>query len=229
MAKCPFATQRPISGSSGAYVGGPFRIVHHSSEGSTAAAAMAAYAANKADPHFTVDRTTIFQHIDTGVGARALRNAAGGVPTNRLSAIQLELVGFAGMPKSKAALANVARLCRWIEATHGVPKAWPAGPPRPAGADGKDPGGHNRSAAIWSAEGGHYGHCHVPGNIHWDPAYSAIEVEFLMNATFDAAGTLANAASAHVLPLLNSAPTPAMGAAAAHVMADHFDVGEEVG
>lgn len=189
MARCPFAVWRPISGPSGAHLGGPFKIVHHTTEGSTAAGAMAAFASSRSDPHFTVDATTIFQHVDTADGARALRNAAGGVQTNRDSAVQIELVGFAHLPKDPRALANVARLCRWIEATHGVPRTWPSGPPKPA-KNGKDPGGHNRDAATWDTQGGHYGHCHVPENTHWDPAYSAAEAAFVLDATFDDAGKL---------------------------------------
>ncbi len=189
MPRCPFATWRPISGSCGPHLGGPFKVVHHTTEGSTAEGAMAAFKASGSDPHFTVDSKTIFQHIDTSEGARALRNEAGGVQTNRDSAVQIELVGFAHLAKSPAALANVARLCRWIEETHGVPRVWPAGVPRPA-KNGKDPGGHNRDAQTWDTKSGHYGHCHVPENTHWDPAYSQAEVDFLMAATFDANGKL---------------------------------------
>ena len=189
MARCPFATWRPISGSSGAHVGGPFKIVHHTTEGSSAEGAMSAFQRNRSDPHFTVDGTNIFQHIDTAEGARALRNDPGGVQTNRDSAVQIELVGFAHLPKNAAALTNLARLCRWIETTHDVPRTWPAGPPRPA-RNGRDPGGHNRDARVWDSQGGHYGHCHVPENTHWDPAYSAQEVAFIMNATFGADGRL---------------------------------------
>lgn len=189
MARCPFATWRPISGSSGAHVGGPYKIVHHTTEGSSATGAMGAFRTNRSDPHFTVDGTTIFQHIDTSEGARALRNAPGGAQTNRDSAVQIELVGFAHLPKDGRALTNLARLCRWIETTHNVPRTWPAGFPRPA-QNGRDPGGHNRSAQIWDSQSGHYGHCHVPENTHWDPGYTAAEVTFLMNATFDANGQL---------------------------------------
>src|SRR5215213_3869510 len=153
MARCPFATWKPISGSSGPHVGGPFKIVHHTTEGSTAQGAMDAFRANRSDPHFTVDAQSIFQHVDTAEGARALRNAEGGVQTNRDSAVQIELVGFAHLPKNTAALTNLARLCRWIEATHGVPRRWPAGLPRPA-KNGKDPGGHNRDPLIWDRESG---------------------------------------------------------------------------
>lgn len=228
MAQCPFATQRPITGSSGRYLAGPFRIVHHSTEGNTASDAMAAYAAKRADPHFTVDGTTVFQHIDTGEAARALRNPPGGVETNRHSAIQIELVGFAGRLKSKAALINVARLCRWIEATHGVPAVWPAGPPKPATAAGGDPGGHNRSPAIWQSKGGHYGHSHVPENSHWDPAYTKVEADFVLNATFGDGKTVTNPEHPLVKPLLDRTAGPALRSVAVEVISDHFDgLGED--
>ena len=162
---------------------------------------MATFAQSRSDPHFTVDGTRIFQHVDTAEGARALRNAPGGVQTNRDSAVQIELVGFAHLPKSRESITLLARLCRWIESTHGVPPTWPAGLPRPA-RNGKDPGGHNRPAAVWDSQSGHYGHCHVPENTHWDPGYSADEVAFIMAATFDAQGRLV-------------APLPAVAAAVA--------------
>lgn len=218
MPRCPFATWKPISGSSGPHTGGPFKIVHHTTEGSTAQGALNAFAANRSDPHFTVDGTTIFQHVDTAEGARALRNDAGGVQTNRDSAVQIELVGFAHLPKDPRALANLARLCRWIEGTHGVPRVWPSGPPKPA-KNGKDPGGHNRDAATWDTKGGHYGHSHVPENTHWDPAYSAAEADFVLNATFDEAGKLTSAP----LPAPKAAPK-AKAAPPRSTMPDHNEV-----
>lgn len=122
MARCPFAVWQPISGSSGPHVGGPYKIVHHTTEGSSATGALAAFAQNKSDPHFTVDATRILQHIDTAEGARALRNAT------------------------------------------------------------------------WDAQSGHYGHCHVPENSHWDPGYTASELAFIMRAAFDAEGRLVSPA-----------------------------------
>ena len=177
--RCPFAVWTPITGSSGSYLGGPFKIVHHTTEGSTAAGAMAAYRANRSDPHFTVDATTIYQHIDTNKAARSLRNDRGGVQTNRDSAIQIEMVAFAGRPKDRQTLENVARLCRWIEDTYGIPKVWPNGFPRPA-RNGRDPGRHNRNRRNWDDESGHYGHCHVPENTHWDPAYTQSDLSIIM-------------------------------------------------
>ena len=221
MPMCPFAMNKPISGPSGDYTEGPFKIVHHTTEGSSAEGAMAAFAKGRSDPHFTVDEATIFQHIDTGTGARALRNEPGGVQTNRGSAIQIEVVGFAGAPKKSATLKNVARLCRWLEATHAIAREWPSGPPR-AAVQGRDPGGHNRSLITWIGHSGHYGHCHVPENTHWDPAYSHIEVDYLMAAEFDAAGTLSNPGDARVVALSNR-PHAAIGFAP-QVIDDHNDV-----
>lgn len=192
MARCPFATFESLSAENSGAMQGPLKIVHHTTEGSSAAGALEAFKKHRSFPHFTVDRARILQHIDTEVGARALRNAPGGVETNRGGAIQIELVGFAHKPKNPEALILLARLCRWLEQVHGIPSTWPAGAPKPA-RNGKDPGGHNRDPRIWSTQGGHYGHCHVPENTHWDPAYSAAEVDFLKTARFDAAGTLLTA------------------------------------
>lgn len=223
MATCPFAIQRPISGSSGSYLGGPYKIVHHTTEGSTAEGAMKAYEKHRSDPHFTVDRTKIYQHIDTGVAARALRNAPDGVQTNRDSAIQIEVVGFAGAPKDAATLRNVARLCRWIEATHGVANVWPAGPPK-AAKNGKDPGGHNRDQNLWDTKSGHFGHSQAPENTHWDPGYSRVEADYLLAAQFDAAGHLTN--TTH--PAVNALADRVLSAAPAtpEVITDHADVGD---
>lgn len=179
MARCPFAHWLPISGGCGGYVSGPFRIVHHTTEGISAQGAFDAFRAHRSDPHFTVDTQAIYQHVDTGVAARSLRNLEGGVETNRLSAIQIEVVGTAGRPKSRLTLQNVARLCRWLERTHQIPLVWPSGMPRPP-VNGGDPGGHNRNIQNWLTRGGHYGHCHVPENVHWDPAYTPDEALFVM-------------------------------------------------
>jgi hypothetical protein len=177
----------------GSYSGGPFKIVHHTTEGSTYAGAKAAFKAHKSDPHFTVAGEEIFQHIDTGLAARALRNPPGGVETNRDSAIQIEVVGFAGSAKDVTTLRSVARLCRWIESEHGVTQVWPNGRPRQS-ANGQDPGGHNRNAQTWDATEGHYGHSQVPENTHWDPGYSAAELAIVTpDATFDAHEELGDA------------------------------------
>lgn len=197
MAKCPFAIWTPITGGSGRHKSGPFKIVHHTTEGSTASGAMATFKKHRSDPHFTVDGKNIYQHVDTEFGARALRNESGGVQTNRDSAIQIEVVGFAAKAKDTATLANVARLCRWIEKEHGVPQVWPNGFPKTATSRRHDPGGHNRDAKNWDTKGGHYGHCHVPENTHWDPGYTTAELKVVMDNVLStgAASAMASAPS----------------------------------
>ncbi|WP_333849001.1 patatin-like phospholipase family protein [Leclercia sp.] len=225
MAICPFAEEHPITGSSGTYTGGVFKIIHHTTEGGNAEGAFAQFKAHRSDPHFTVDASKIYQHIDTDKAARALRNDPGGVETNRERALQIEVVGFAGKTKNRATLKNLARLCRWLEKTHNVPLVWPAGYPKPA-KNGKDPGGHIRSIETWK-KGGHFGHCHVPENIHWDPAYTKTEVDYIMAAKFDADGKLINAQDPAVTAL-DLQPMAMDGDSAFAIMNDHADVGEAV-
>jgi hypothetical protein len=154
----------------GNYLGGPWRIVWHTTEGRTARGAIATVRARNHWPHFIVDENNVYQHIDTDFAARALNNSPGGVQTNRWHAVQIELVARAAQAKPIALLVLAARLARWIERTHGVPRVWPNGTPLPA-RNGHNPGGHNRDSTTWQTQGGHYGHCHVPENNHWDPGY----------------------------------------------------------
>ncbi|RYD67355.1 MAG: hypothetical protein EOP83_03005 [Verrucomicrobiaceae bacterium] len=185
----PLAVREPEGTSAGPYSTGPFRIVHHTTEGPTASGAFEAYKKNNSWPHFTVDATAVYQHLDTEVAARSLKNEPGGVETNRLSAIQIEIVAYAGRSKDAATLQNLARLCRWLEKQHGIPKSWPNGAPNPS-LNGKDPGGHNRDSGTWQKKGGHYGHSQVPENDHWDPAYSDQEFAFIRDMTFNTDGSL---------------------------------------
>ncbi|WP_165795562.1 peptidoglycan recognition protein family protein, partial [Methylobacterium frigidaeris] len=163
----------------GGYRSGPYKIIHHTTEGSSAAGAIATYKTTGSYPHFTVDEDVVYQHVDTETAVTALAHPAGTPETNRSHAIQIELVGFAGRAKSPTSLATLAALCRWLEQQHGIPAEWPSGFPRPA-VNGRDPGGHNRDVGNWTTRGGHYGHSQVPHNSHWDPAYTAEEVAIVM-------------------------------------------------
>jgi hypothetical protein len=213
----------PLSGPVGSFVGGPFRIIHHTTEGGSASGAFQAFRAHRSDPHFTVDDHAVYQHVDTNLASRALRNLDGGVQTNRLSAIQIEVVGTATRPKSRATLDNVARLCRWLERTHHIPAVWPAGPPKPA-VNGKDPGGHNRNATIWATQGGHYGHSQVPENIHWDPGYTAEESTFVLRFDPDATSGLVDP---ELQELRESFPEDVKIETEDIAIPDHSDVGEQ--
>lgn len=178
MPRPPFAVQHPIlrngtaiNGST--YTGGPFKIVHHTTEGGLPGT-LETYVQTGSIPHFTVHQDTILQHIDTDRSATALRNEPGGVQTNRDSAVQIEVVGFSDRPKDLVTLASVARLCRWIEETHQVAREWPNGLPKPPRQQ------QNRDSTTWNTRSGHYGHCHVPENDHDDPGYTRAEVDLIM-------------------------------------------------
>ena len=68
---------------------------------------------------------------------------------------------------------------------------------------------------------GHYGHCHVPNNTHWDPAFDAWEAAYLLSAEFDAAGQLANPQDAAVKALREHPLLAIDEALAAEIMDDH--------
>lgn len=169
MAVCPFARQVPAEVAGGTYVDAPWKIVHHKTI-VIAEDAHALYSKTRSWPHFTAGPSGIQQHYDTKVSARSLENLSGGVETNRSRAVQIELVAGVGKPAPPESLAHLSRLLRWIEETHKVPSVWPSGRPKQPEND-KDPGGHNRDKNNWLTAPGHYGHCHVPENAHWDPFY----------------------------------------------------------
>lgn len=179
MARYPLAIWTPLPGI-GAYTEGPFKIVHHTTQGSSAAGAIATYRQTGSYPHFTVEDDVVYQHVDTTRAVTALKHPSGTVETNRSHAIQIELVGFAERPKSDKSLRTMAALCRWLEEAHGIPPTWPNGHPYPP-VNGHQPNqAYNRNVANWLSKGGHYGHCHVPHNDHWDPGYTADEVAIVM-------------------------------------------------
>ena len=169
MALCPFARQVLANAPGGTYVEAPWKIVHHKTIG-LSEDARGLYGGTRSWPHFTVGPSGVQQHYDTNISARALENRPGGVETNRSRAIQIELVAVVERPAPPSSLAHLARLLTWIERTHGVPAVWPSGRPKKP-VNNQDPGGHNRSISNWLRASGHYGHCHVPENGHWDPFY----------------------------------------------------------
>lgn len=177
MAYYPSADKSVKGNSAGTYTGGPFKGVLHTTEGTSASGAISAFKNNNSWPHFLVDYTgKVWQFIDTTVPARALRNLSGGVETNRDSAIQIEVVGFAGKPNEHPAtqINALKSLMRWIETTVGVK---PVGPGRNfASAYGQN--SLRFTNAEWDGFNGWCGHCHVPENLHWDPG--AIDLKALL-------------------------------------------------
>lgn len=177
MAWYPSANKTIVGNSGGSYTGGPFKGLLHTTEGSSASGAIGAFRSNNSWPHFLINyEGTVWQFLDTAVGARALRNLSGGVQTNRDSVIQLEVVGFAGRPNEHPAvqMGALRALMIWIEQTTGVK---PIGPGRSfATAYGQS--SLRFTNAQWDNFNGWCGHCHAPENQHWDPG--AIDINYLL-------------------------------------------------
>lgn len=141
--------------------------------------------------HFVFHPLTgqIAQILPADRAARGLKNAAGGVQTNRLGRVhlQVEVIAYASSPwtldLTPAGRAGLAKLVEFARAW-GVPDAWPAGPP-PAYRD--DPPRNipssPRSATTWTGNSGHFGHSQVPENNHGDPG--AIDFESLLQSEED--------------------------------------------
>lgn len=129
-------------------------------------------------PHFTaIERSSgfeIYQHIPLNRAARALRNPAGGVQTNRHGAIQIEIVGKASESPSMSnrLLTGLAAWMRWVEKQTGIQQVSPT-------FDGSAAYGVNGSArmaaSVWNSFNGWCGHQHVPENDHWDPGRIPID------------------------------------------------------
>lgn len=176
----PAATRAPLP-DAGDHLAGPYRIVLHTTEGNSYAGALAAYRANRVAPHFTASyeggRFRHWQHIAINRSASALRHPAGTVHTNRLSAIQIEVVARAANPIwPEGLVVGVADLVAWVMEQTGVQAVAPHFEAYPASY-----GLHNGlrfSEADWLTFNGVCGHQHVPGNDHGDPG--AINVAALL-------------------------------------------------
>ena len=165
------------------YPGNPPRAVWHTTEspaGGGYFASVAAYLIRVASqPQVIYDPVTdrLGQFGPLTQSARALRND-GTRRTNREGrvCIQIEVLGEAAHPWTNgfnpANKPNFRRLMAAIRA-HGVPDVRPAGdfPATAAAVAAK-----SRNRTTWQTKGGHFGHCDVPGNDHWDPGAIAASV-----------------------------------------------------
>ncbi|HZF32263.1 MAG TPA: hypothetical protein VE914_00515 [Candidatus Angelobacter sp.] len=157
----------------GAYSGGPFRGVIHTTELMDFKPSKRNYFGKFDPPHFTLvmekGEPRFYQHFPITVAARSLENPPGGVETNRRSAIQIELVWKAA-EIDKLPQAMVERLwdwMRWVETQAGVNGSNYA---EFKGIEAKGLTGAARMTGDeWNAFDGWCGHQHVPENVHWDP------------------------------------------------------------
>ena len=165
----PAATKDQM-GDAGAYVGGPYRGVLHTTEGTSYIGAKQAYLKNGSNPHFTVEGKKVWQHVPLSKAARAMKNLPGGVETNRLSAIQIEVVGFARTPDwSLDTIETVRKLMIWIEEQTGIKPSAPRFLSDKDGWIARLDAPQRMAANAWKTWDGWCGHQHVPENTHWDP------------------------------------------------------------
>ena len=169
----------------GTYVGGPFRGVIHTTEGGWDGS-LGEFKNGLKAPHVMAappshpDGPRIVQFISLDRSAYALFNAEGGVETNRLGALQVEVVGFA---KDSPTLTD--NDLAWIGREVIGPMTRAA--PGPIKLEGPEFFGEEdfqaMSASAWESFNGWCGHQHVPENVnvHWDPGKIDIQ------AIFDAA------------------------------------------
>lgn len=120
------------------------------------------------------------QHFPLTMSARALRNESGGVETNTLNAVQVELVGtcskeyrdrygyFYWPDAPDWALRELAEFLAWLHGEWPAMKleAAPRWVPYP---DSYGAGGQRFSMSEWRNFYGVCGHQHVPENVHGDP------------------------------------------------------------
>lgn len=135
-----------------------------------------------AKPDFSAQRLVWYQHFDFDESSRALVNKSGGVETNTLNVVQVELVGTCDPSTHKKwgstphlyspelpdwVIRDLAAFAKWAHQNHGVPltsgltfKAYP-------GSYGNS--GVRMSNSAWNNFHGHCGHQHVPENcVHPD-------------------------------------------------------------
>jgi hypothetical protein len=136
-----------------------------------------------AAPDFKNKKLVWYQHFNIDTSSRALVNLSGGVETNTLNVVQVEIVGTCDPATHKKwgstphlymadlpdwAIRDLGEFAAWLHKNHGVPlteqvtfKAYPA--------SYGSSNGVRMSHAKWNGYRGHCGHQHVPENLHGDP------------------------------------------------------------
>lgn len=159
-------------------------------------------------PHQVYDPSdgTVVHCHDWDTPAKALKNLAGGVETNRRGGvIQVEIVGYAAEAPFQSAdwYTNLGRYLNRVCDQTGVPKVFPCGF---VGGEGYGRRAAQRlSHAAWLTVEGIVGHQHVPENDHWDPG--ALDVARLSphlqgdDVTPQDIATIVNAVNQHTLDL----------------------------
>jgi len=179
-------------------------VVWHSTEGTS----VPTYGGGSSAPNLTVmpdfknKRLVWYQHFNIDTSSRALMNLRGGVETNTLNVVQIEVVGTCDPTTHKKwgntphlymadlpdwVIDGLAEFAAWLYKNHGVPlsenvtfKAYPASYGSSAGV--------RMSQSKWNSYRGHCGHQHVPENDHGDPG--AFPIDQILSKARSLSGTV---------------------------------------
>ena len=163
----------------------PNVVVLHTTETGT----WPGYAGGATAPTITVfpdrkrKRLVFRQHFPLNMSSRALRNESGGVETNTLNAVQVELIGTCTRDYQKKygyfywpdapdwALEQLAEFLNWLSSEwkdfpvkDAAPRGW-----RPYPSSYGNSNGQRMTFSEWRNAYGIVGHQHVPENSHGDP------------------------------------------------------------
>ena len=162
----PPATKLSWGKDGGSMIGGPPRGVIHE----TQTVGVPNYNNGGSAPHLTLKKDgTWLQHSPFFRAARALRNRAGGVQTNRQGSVNIQIEVLAYSDKNDWTTAQILAMKAfmvWAEEEWGIPNIFPLD----VGA-GEQYGYGNPvelSMPDWEAFTGWCAHQHVPENTHWD-------------------------------------------------------------
>lgn len=172
----PKATWLGNGQSGGSYTSGPWKVVLHTTETS----GLPGYENGAYAPHLTYSPLTraFYQHTSFLTAARALKNEAGGVQTNRDSALQLEIICYSNKyiadtynrlwvgDLSDENLADIREFLEWAHEWFGVKLEWPG--KRALSYSEANAPGFRMSGAEWDSFNGVCAHQHLPENVHWD-------------------------------------------------------------
>lgn len=162
----------------GSFTTSPDKILLHSTETGT----FPGYGRGASAPHLTIDlgNGEVRQHSPMNRAARALRNASGGVQTNRDGVIQIEIIGtcdknFArkhGYPYLPDMTDEMAGRLKWL--LQKICDAIPAIPLKTSVTWKSYPSSYGNSSvrmsnSQWTRYKGILGHQHAPENTHGDP------------------------------------------------------------
>ena len=150
-------------------VGAPPAGVLHTIEGSLSSG-MSVFHQHFA-PHFALDAHETLQLVPLGTMAAALENHVGGVETNSITRVQIEVAGDSQTSPwlwDDATTNAVADLIATVSKAAGIPLDRPFPDQMPA-LPWATEAFSRRHAGKWGHVAGWYGHVEVPENSHWDP------------------------------------------------------------